>query len=117
MDVELDSRSNNIITSERKVSRREFAYTTFKQTKTLIFGFRGPSALRKKTYIHVPSTCIFCFCFIISHGQTTKVFLPNMLEQGKGHIVNMSSMLGWAGLNGASDYCASKFAASGFSGG
>ncbi|XP_005109175.1 short-chain dehydrogenase/reductase 3 [Aplysia californica] len=52
---------------------------------------------------------------VLAHFWTIRAFLPPMLEQKRGHIVNMSSMLGWAGLNGASDYCSSKFAACGLS--
>lgn len=47
--------------------------------------------------------------------QTVQEFLPAMLETNYGHIVNMNSVLGFTGLAGAADYCASKFAASGFS--
>lgn len=45
----------------------------------------------------------------------TKAFLPKMLEQKAGHIVNVSSVAGSFGLPGIASYCASKFAMLGFS--
>jgi short-subunit dehydrogenase len=41
-------------------------------------------------------------------------FLPGMVERGSGHIVNISSVAGWAGARGLSSYCASKFGLRGF---
>ncbi|XP_070658270.1 short-chain dehydrogenase/reductase family 16C member 6 [Bos indicus] len=46
--------------------------------------------------------------------QTYKAFLPAMLEANHGHLVCISSFAGIVGINGLSDYCASKFAAYGF---
>jgi short-subunit dehydrogenase len=40
--------------------------------------------------------------------------LPGMIERGSGHIVNISSLAGWAGTHGLSSYCASKFGLRGF---
>ena len=45
----------------------------------------------------------------------TKAFLPKMLEQRSGHIVNVASVAGSIGLPGMASYCASKFAMLGFS--
>ena len=45
----------------------------------------------------------------------TKAFLPKMLEQKAGHIVNVASVAGSFGLPGIASYCASKFAMLGFS--
>lgn len=45
----------------------------------------------------------------------TKAFLPKMLEQKSGHIVNVASVAGSFGLPGIASYCASKFAMLGFS--
>ena len=42
------------------------------------------------------------------------LFLPDMIERGSGHIVNMSSLAGWVGSHGLSSYCASKFGLRGF---
>lgn len=44
----------------------------------------------------------------------TRTLLPK-LRESKGHIINLSSMLGFAGLPLASVYSASKFAVEGFS--
>ena len=46
--------------------------------------------------------------------QTTKAFLPAMLEKNHGHIVTIASSAGLFGVTGLADYCASKFAAVGF---
>jgi len=45
----------------------------------------------------------------------TKAFLPKMLEQKSGHIVNVASVAGSIGIPGMASYCASKFAMIGFS--
>lgn len=45
----------------------------------------------------------------------TKAFLPKMLEQKSGHIVNVASVAGSIGIPGMASYCASKFAMLGFS--
>lgn len=45
----------------------------------------------------------------------TKNFLPKMLEQKSGHIVNIASVAASFGLPGIASYCASKFAMLGFS--
>ncbi|XP_055288406.1 short-chain dehydrogenase/reductase family 16C member 6 isoform X1 [Moschus berezovskii] len=50
----------------------------------------------------------------MSHFWTCKAFLPAMLEANHGHLVCISSLAGMTGINGLSDYCASKFAAYGF---
>ena len=44
-----------------------------------------------------------------------KNFLPTMLEQHSGHIVNVASVAASFGLPGIASYCASKFAMLGFS--
>jgi all-trans-retinol dehydrogenase (NAD+) len=43
--------------------------------------------------------------------QTTKAFLPNMLEKDHGHIVTIASLAGHVGISKLVDYCSSKFAA------
>ena len=45
----------------------------------------------------------------------TKAVLPVMIKNGRGHIVNIASVAGKIGLEGLSDYCASKFALTGLS--
>jgi NADP-dependent 3-hydroxy acid dehydrogenase YdfG len=48
----------------------------------------------------------------VVHG--VRAFLPILLEQGSGAIVNTSSVFGLAGIPHQSAYCASKFAVRGF---
>ena len=43
------------------------------------------------------------------------LFLPQMIERGSGHIVNISSLAGWIGASGISSYSATKFGLRGFS--
>jgi len=43
-----------------------------------------------------------------------KFFLPHLLAAEEGHIVNLSSVFGLAGVPQQSSYCASKFAVRGF---
>lgn len=45
----------------------------------------------------------------------TKEFLPEMVERGSGHIVNVASVAASFGLPGAAPYCATKSAMLGFS--
>ncbi|MFE3194210.1 SDR family NAD(P)-dependent oxidoreductase [Nocardia sp. NPDC059240] len=44
----------------------------------------------------------------------TRAFLPILVEQGSGAIVNTSSVFGLAGMPNQSAYCAAKFAVRGF---
>lgn len=50
--------------------------------------------------------------FGVVHG--TRAFLPQLLANGEGAIVNVSSIFGLVGTPNASDYCAAKFAVRGF---
>lgn len=43
--------------------------------------------------------------------QTTKAFLPKMIENDRGHIATIASLAGHVGISKLVDYCASKFAA------
>lgn len=43
----------------------------------------------------------------------TKAFLPQLVENNEGAVVNVSSVFGLIGYPGATDYCASKFAVRG----
>ena len=47
--------------------------------------------------------------------HTVAALVPHMKKQGRGHIVNVSSVAGLIGVYGYTDYCASKFAIIGFS--
>ena len=48
--------------------------------------------------------------------NTLKVMVPYMKKRGSGHIVNVSSVAGFIGVFGYTDYSASKFAVFGLSG-
>ncbi len=49
----------------------------------------------------------------MAHFTTIKAFLPEMIRQGKGHLVTVSSLAGHLGCIRMTDYCASKWAANG----
>uniref|UniRef100_G3TAT1 Short chain dehydrogenase/reductase family 16C member 5 n=2 Tax=Loxodonta africana TaxID=9785 RepID=G3TAT1_LOXAF len=49
-----------------------------------------------------------------AHLWTYKAFLPAMIANDHGHLVCISSSAGLFGICGLADYCASKFAATGF---
>lgn len=51
--------------------------------------------------------------FGVLHG--TQAFLPQLVANGEGAVVNVSSIFGLVGAPNHSDYCASKFAVRGFS--
>jgi NAD(P)-dependent dehydrogenase (short-subunit alcohol dehydrogenase family) len=46
----------------------------------------------------------------LAHFWTLKAFLPGMLQQRKGHIITMASVMGMVGAAQMTDYCASKAA-------
>lgn len=46
--------------------------------------------------------------------QTTKAFLPRMLELRHGHVVCINSILSLSSIPGAIDYCTSKASAYAF---
>lgn len=47
--------------------------------------------------------------------RMTKAFYPYFMGKGEGHIINTSSVFGFAGIDGQTAYCTSKFAVRGFS--
>jgi len=50
---------------------------------------------------------------VLAHFWTIKSFMPDMILNKKGHIVNVASIAGHSGMNKLVDYCSSKFAAVG----
>ncbi|KAK7675902.1 hypothetical protein QCA50_021167 [Cerrena zonata] len=46
----------------------------------------------------------------LAHFWTLKAFLPEMIKQNAGHIINISSVAGMVGMARMTDYCASKAA-------
>jgi all-trans-retinol dehydrogenase (NAD+) len=51
----------------------------------------------------------------LAHFWTCKEFLGDMIKHNSGHIVNVASVCGLMGTYKLTDYCATKFAAVGFS--
>uniref|UniRef100_A0A6G1S4R8 Retinol dehydrogenase 10 n=1 Tax=Aceria tosichella TaxID=561515 RepID=A0A6G1S4R8_9ACAR len=51
---------------------------------------------------------------ILAHFWTVRAFLPEMIKQEHGHIVEIASMGGLSGMMKQVDYCATKFATIGF---
>jgi NAD(P)-dependent dehydrogenase (short-subunit alcohol dehydrogenase family) len=49
----------------------------------------------------------------VVHG--VHAFLPMLMEQGEGHVVNTASLAGLGGVPGMGPYCATKFAVVGYS--
>lgn len=45
----------------------------------------------------------------------TKMLMPTLIKNQKGHVFNISSIAGQEGIEGMSGYCATKFAVKGFS--
>jgi len=50
---------------------------------------------------------------VMSQFWTLEAFLPHMKQQGRGHIVSLSSIAGVVGLTNLVPYCATKFAVRG----
>lgn len=51
---------------------------------------------------------------LLAHFWTCKAFLPGMIAQGEGHIVNIASAGGLLAIPSLTAYCASKFGVVGF---
>lgn len=47
--------------------------------------------------------------------EVTRCVLPGMRQRQRGHIINISSRVGFVGVSGLAMYCASKFAVEGYS--
>ena len=52
---------------------------------------------------------------LLSPMRLCELFMPQMIERGSGHIVNISSIAGWIGARRLTSYCAAKFGLRGFS--
>ena len=51
---------------------------------------------------------------VMAHMWLAKKILPHMMEVNSGHIITISSAASTTGVPGLADYCASKWAATGF---
>lgn len=52
---------------------------------------------------------------LLSPMRLSELFLPQMIERQRGHIINISSIAGWIGAKRMTSYCAAKFGLRGFS--
>ncbi|MFC4347368.1 SDR family NAD(P)-dependent oxidoreductase [Kordiimonas lipolytica] len=80
----------------------------------IIFNNAGVSlsdTVEKMTYADLEWVMNINFYGVV-HG--TKAVLDGMLERGRGHIVNISSLFGLVGIPSQSAYCAAKHAVKGF---
>lgn len=50
---------------------------------------------------------------VLAHCWTLQAFLPSMIQKNHGHVIALSSIAGFLGLNNLVPYCASKFAVRG----
>lgn len=51
---------------------------------------------------------------VLGHFYLIKAFLPGLIQQKSGHILSVASVMGLTGAAYAVDYCASKFAVTGY---
>ena len=74
-------------------------------------------ALNSGTFVETPMQDFEWLMNINLYGviRMTKAFLPLMLEQNNGNIVNVSSIFGIMGVRYQSAYCTAKFGVKGFS--
>lgn len=52
---------------------------------------------------------------LLAPMRLSSLFVADMIERRKGHIVNISSLAGWIAPGGLTHYCSSKFGLRGFS--
>ena len=52
---------------------------------------------------------------LIAPMRLSSLFVAEMIERRRGHIVNISSLAGWVAPGGMAHYCSSKFGLRGFS--
>jgi len=103
------------------VSKKDAVYSFASKVKEsfgnahIVINNAGISGEGKPTW-DLPDTSIERVMAINFWGVVygTRAFLPQLLENGAGAIVNVSSIFGLVGTPNNSDYCASKFAVRGF---
>jgi 3-dehydrosphinganine reductase len=76
------------------------------------------AGLSQPGYVHELSPAIFERLMQVNFLGTayvTAAALPAMMKRASGHIINISSILGYLGVFGYSAYCATKFAVTSYS--
>jgi all-trans-retinol dehydrogenase (NAD+) len=117
---ELTRAGREVFTYQVDVSDRELVYETAKQT----LAEAGPvhvlinnaGIVSGKPFIECSDEQIERTIKVntLALFWVTKAFLPQMIENNRGHLVTISSAGGILGTPGLADYSASKFAAFGF---
>uniref|UniRef100_A0A7M4DUY9 Dehydrogenase/reductase 3 n=1 Tax=Crocodylus porosus TaxID=8502 RepID=A0A7M4DUY9_CROPO len=88
------------------VGNREEVYQQAKAVREKVVGRNGTTLVFPGAGIRAASLLNKGFLFTLL--QTTKAFLPRMLELQNGHIVCLNSVLALSAIPGAIDYCTSK---------
>ena len=95
---------------------KEMVMKTYSPQKIILVNNAGV-ALNSGTFAETPMEDFDWLININLYGviRMTKAFLPLMLAQNQGHIVNVSSIFGIIGVRYQSAYCTAKFGVKGFS--
>jgi short-subunit dehydrogenase len=95
---------------------REMVITTYSPEKIILINNAGV-ALYSGSFDETPMEDFEWLININLYGviRMTKAFLPLMLSQNQGHIINVSSVFGIIGVSYQSAYCTAKFGVKGFS--
>ena len=95
---------------------KEMIMKTYSPQKIILVNNAGV-ALNSGTFAETPMEDFDWLININLYGviRMTKAFLPVMLVQNQGHIVNVSSIFGIIGVRYQSAYCTAKFGVKGFS--
>jgi short-subunit dehydrogenase len=95
---------------------KEMVMTTYSPEKIVLVNNAGV-ALYSGSFDETPMEDFEWLMNINLYGviRMTKAFLPVMLSQNQGHIVNISSIFGIIGVSYQSAYCTAKFGVKGFS--
>jgi butyryl-CoA dehydrogenase len=107
---ELDVSNNEAIFSFRDIVLREFP-----DSPLILFNNAGVN-LASGYFMETPLDDFEWLMNINLWGviKMTHAFLPHIYQRNDGHIVNISSMLGYAAMARSSAYCTAKFAVKGF---
>jgi len=85
-------------------------------SKKLILINNAGVALASGRFVDTPAEAFEWLLNVNLHGviRMTRAFLPYMLQMNQGHIINLSSVFGLAGVESNTAYCTSKFGNRGF---